>query len=401
MALATTAATTVSRRPMMPALTGLRAFTATNIVFFHFWNPAWFGPLAPMMDNGYVGVNFFFLLSGFILTYNYADRKDAGQFNRSQFWQTRVSRLYPVYLLGLLISFPILELEWRYRTHANFFLGLALTTIMQQGWSPKLATFWNTPAWTLSCEVAFYLLFPLLLMIKWPRKASKLLLILALLWLASLVLPTIYMWLRPDGMAPINRMSNSYWLRAVKLTPLPHLPTFMFGIVLSRFNDQMKFSNRTRFWLALTGIASVTTVLMQGQKMPFLLMHNGLISPLFAVTILGLAGHHPITRTLSLPLFVTIGEASYCLYILHFNLWDWIHRSGILVRLHLLRYDPWVSYIMLEIAAFVAYRCIERPSRNWLRSVLPAIKHLHSKDPEHFQPARIAHPQAIPEVKQG
>lgn len=45
---------------MLPALTGLRAFTATNIVFFHFWNPAWFGPLAPLMDNGYVGVNFFF-----------------------------------------------------------------------------------------------------------------------------------------------------------------------------------------------------------------------------------------------------------------------------------------------------------------------------------------------------
>lgn len=396
MPLATIAAP-VARRPVMPALTGLRAFTATNIVFFHFWNPAWFGPLAPMMDNGYVGVNFFFLLSGFILTYNYADRKDAGQFNRSQFWQTRVSRLYPVYLLGLLISFPILLLEWRYRTHTNFFLGLGLTTIMQQGWSPKLATFWNTPAWTLSCEVAFYLAFPLLLMIKWPRKASKLLMILALLWMASLVLPTIYLWLRPDGMAPINRMSNSYWIRAVKLTPLPHLPTFMFGIVLSRFNDQMKFSNRTRFWLALIGIASVCTVLMQGQKMPFLLMHNGLISPLFAVTILGLAGHHPITKALSLPLFVTIGEASYCLYILHFNLWDRIHRSGILVRLHLIRFDPWLSYFILEIAALLAFRWIERPSRNWLRSILPAIKHLQIKDPGHFQPTRIAHPQATPE----
>src|SRR6185437_12618060 len=288
-------------------------------------------------------------------------------------------------------------LEWRYRTHTNFFLGLGLTTIMQQGWSPKLATFWNTPAWTLSCEVAFYLAFPLLLMIKWPRKASKLLMILGVLWMASLVLPTIYLWLRPDGMAPINRMSNSYWIRAVKLTPLPHLPTFMFGIVLSRFNDQMKFSNRTRFWLALIGIASVCTVLMQGQKIPFLLMHNGLISPLFAVTILGLAGHHPITKALSLPLFVTVGEASYCLYILHFNLWDRIHRSGILVRLHLIRFDPWLSYFILEIAALLAYRWIERPSRNWLRSVLPAIKHLHIKDPGRFQPARIAHPQATPE----
>lgn len=383
----------------MPALTGLRAFTATNIVFFHFWNPAWFGPLAPMMDNGYVGVNFFFLLSGFILTYNYADRQDAGQFNRSQFWQQRVSRLYPVYLLGLLISFPILELEWRYRTHANFFLGLSLTTIMQQGWSPKLATFWNTPAWTLSCEVAFYLLFPLLLAIKWPRSARKLLLILLLCWLASMVLPTIYMWLRPDGLGPVTRNSNSYWLRAVKLTPLPHLPSFTFGIVLSRLNDRLQLSNKSRFWLALTGIAAISTVMMQGQKVPFLLMHNGLISPLFAISILGLTGHHPITYILRFRPFVIVGEASYCLYILHFNLWDWIHRSGILVRLHLMRYDPWLSYFVLEIAALVAYRCIERPSRNWLQSVLPAIKHAHPNNQEHFPPARISASPATAESR--
>lgn len=375
----------------MPALTGLRAFTATNIVFFHFWNPAWFGPLAPMMDNGYVGVNFFFLLSGFILAYNYTDRHDARQFDRRQFWQTRFSRLYPVYVLGLLVSFPILELEWRYRTHANFFLGLSLTTIMQQGWSPRLATFWNTPAWTLSCETVFYLLFPLLLAIKWPRQTRKLLLILAGCWLASLVLPVIYMWLRPDGIGHITRMSNSYWLRAVKMTPLPHLPTFTFGIVLSRLNDRMQLPNRARYLLAVVGVGSVCAVLMQGQRMPFLLMHNGLITPLFAITILGLTGHNPITRFLRLPLFVMIGEASYCLYILHFNLWDWIHRSGILVRLHLMRYDPWISYFMLELVALITYRFIERPTRNWLHQVLPALK--HARGP--FPPARVPSPQPI------
>ncbi len=367
-------ATVAARRPVLPALTGLRAFTATNIVFFHFWNPAWFGPLAPLMDNGYVGVNFFFLLSGFILAYNYADRHAAGQFNLRQFWQTRFSRLYPVYLLGLLISFPILELEWRVRTHAQFFQGLALTSVMQQGWSPTLATFWNTPAWTLSCEVAFYLMFPLLLRVKWPRETRKLLLILALCWLAALVLPLLYMWIRPDGLAPLNRYSNSYWLRAVKLTPLPHLPSFTFGIALSHLNDRLQLSNHTRFRLAIIGLGSVFTVMMQGQKVPFLLMHNGLITPLFALSILGLAGHHPITHFLRFPLFVAVGEASYCLYIIHFNLWRWIHHSGILVRLHLVRFDPWISYLLLEIAALVAYRWIERPSRGWIQRLLSATR---------------------------
>lgn len=392
MAVVATIAKTVARRPVMPALTGLRSFTATNIVFFHFWNPAWFGPLAPMMDNGYVGVNFFFLLSGFILTYNYADKQDAGQFNRAQFWQTRISRLYPIYLLGLAISIPILELEWKYRTHGNFFLGLSLTAIMQQGWSPKLATFWNTPAWTLSCEVAFYLLFPLLLAIKWPKSVRNLLLILLGCWLASMVLPAIYMWLRPDGLGPINRSSNSYWLRAVKLTPLPHLASFTFGIVLSRLNDRLNFSNKVRFWLAVGGIGAVTAVMMQGQKVPFLLMHNGLISPLFALAILGLTGRHFITDVLGWRVFVIFGEASYCLYIIHFNLWDWIHRSGILVRLHLMRFDPWISYVALEIAALVAYRLVEQPSRHWLQRVLPAFRKAQ-REAVYFPAARIVPPQ--------
>jgi peptidoglycan/LPS O-acetylase OafA/YrhL len=228
----------------------------------------------------------------------------------------------------------------------------------------------------LSCEVVFYLLFPLLLAVKWPRSIGKLLLILAALWLASQVLPLLYMWVRPDGAAPINRMSSGYWLRAVKLTPLPHLPSFVFGIVLSRLNDRLQPSDRTRFWLAMAGIAAVTAVMMQGQQVPFLLMHNGLISPLFALAILGLCGRHLITRALAFPLFVAIGEASYCLYIIHFNLWRWIHESGILVKLHLNGFDPWISYLMLEVAALLAYRWFERPSRKWLQRVLPSGAHL-------------------------
>ena len=125
--------------------------------------------------------------------------------------------------------------------------------------------------------------------------------------------------------------------------------------------------------------------------MPFLLMHNGLITPLFAITILGLTGHHPITRFLRFPLFVAVGEASYCLYILHFNLWRWIHESGMLVRLHVARFDPWISYFMLEISALVAYRFIERPTRNWLHQVLPALKHARAQ----FPAARVAGAQAI------
>ena len=54
----------------LDALTGLRSFAAVNIVLFHFSNPDWFGPLAPVVNAGYASVSFFILLSGFVLGYN-------------------------------------------------------------------------------------------------------------------------------------------------------------------------------------------------------------------------------------------------------------------------------------------------------------------------------------------
>jgi peptidoglycan/LPS O-acetylase OafA/YrhL len=356
---------------MIPALTGLRAFAAANIVFFHFLNPAWFGPLAPMMNNGYVGVNFFFILSGFILTYNYVDRQAQGRFHAREFWRIRLTRLYPVYLLGLLISLPILKLEWHYQTLPHFWEGLIATPLMLQGWSPLLATFWNTPAWTLSCEVTFYLLFPWLLTLAWPQARRKLLLLLFIFWMAALLLPTIYMVFHLDGLDTINRYSGGYWLRAVKLTPLAHLPAFLFGITLSLFNDRLRLTDKTRLIFAVVSLASILSVLQLGDRVPYLLTHNGLLAPLFAVAILGLAGTHFLSRALGLRPLVFIGEASYCLYILHFNLWRWIHDSGILTTLHIARFDPWVSYLMLELAALAAYRWVERPGRNWMHRILP------------------------------
>ena len=62
-----------ARRPNLPALTGLRALLALGILFFHF-TPPHMRFLYPVIDSGYVFVVFFFLLSGYVLAYNYAGR---------------------------------------------------------------------------------------------------------------------------------------------------------------------------------------------------------------------------------------------------------------------------------------------------------------------------------------
>ena len=61
-----------------------------------------------MVNAGYVSVSFFILLSGFVLAYNYAAPARAGKLDRVRFWKARFTRLYPIYLLSLLLSWGML-----------------------------------------------------------------------------------------------------------------------------------------------------------------------------------------------------------------------------------------------------------------------------------------------------
>ena len=108
------------RKPArLNALTGLRCFAAINIVFFHFSNPQWFGLLAPVVNAGYASVSFFILLSGFVMAYNYADKARDGELNNLRFWEARFTRLYPIYLLSLLLAWQVVPLEYAAHTHAH------------------------------------------------------------------------------------------------------------------------------------------------------------------------------------------------------------------------------------------------------------------------------------------
>ena len=154
------------------------------------------------MNGGYISVSFFLLLSGFILTYNYADRAQRGALTARSFWSARFSRLYPVYAFSLLLSAGMLMQEVQAHTRLDFGLGVILTPLLLQGWHPALSTFWNTPAWTMSTEAFFYLLFPWLITRRRPRQTRTMLMILFAVWLSSLVLPALYMHFNPDGDAP-------------------------------------------------------------------------------------------------------------------------------------------------------------------------------------------------------
>jgi peptidoglycan/LPS O-acetylase OafA/YrhL len=359
-----------TRKPeRLNALTGLRCFAAINIVFFHFSDPRWFGWMAPVVNAGYASVSYFILLSGFVLAYNYHSRARAGELDKWRFWEARLTRLYPIYFLSLLLSWRMVGAEYHAHTHRMFWTGMVLTPLLLQGWVPQVATFLNTPAWTMSAEAFFYLLFPWVVRWKLPTRMAPHLWKMGLLWALGLIPGTLYIILRPDGIAHPDRWSWGPWLQALKYTPLPHLASFVFGVMLADLDVLLgRRDGRLRLLLGAGGFAATFMLLWLGPGTLYPVLHDGLLMPLFGCIILGLAGENVLAQALGVRPLVFVGEASYCLYLLHFNFWNLIHDTHVLNRLGLAEFDPWISYVILIAMALLALYLVEKPAQRQLRS---------------------------------
>jgi len=93
------------------------------------------------------------------------------------------------------------------------------------------------------------------------------------------------------------------------------------------------------------------------------MIHGGLLTPIFGAIILGLAGPSPLARVFSIRPLVTIGASTYCLYLLHFNVFLLLHLNHIPERLHVQRFDPWISYVFVVLLALAARKFVEHPAQ--------------------------------------
>ena len=358
----------IKKPARLNALTGLRCFAAINIVFFHFSNPQRFGFLAPVVNAGFASVSFFILLSGFVLAYNYAGRARSGELDKVRFWEARFTRLCPIYLLSLLLSWRVVPAEYAAHTHPMFWTGMVLSPLLLQGWIPSIATFLNTPAWTMSAESFYYLLFPWMARWKRPTRVVPHLATMAVVWMLGMLPGALYIAFNPDGIPHPDRWSWGPWLQALKYTPIPHLASFFFGVLLASLDEMIGRSSRLRLILGVGGFAATFCLLELGPLVPYAIVHDGLLMPLFGCIILGLAGNNRLAYALSWRPLVFVGEASYCLYLLHFNFWNMIHDTHVLDRLGLARFDPWISYVVLIAMAVAALHLVEKPAQRLLRS---------------------------------
>ncbi|NYF79268.1 acyltransferase family protein [Granulicella arctica] len=361
-----------TRKPPLPALTGIRTLLALNIVFFHF-TPPHMGYAYPFINNGFVFVGFFILLSGYVLSYNYMDR--ALTLSPRDFWTARFARLYPIYLLALIVSFQMLEAEWQVRSHAQFWQGILLTPILLQGWSPHLATFWNTVGWTLSCELILYAAFPWIIRtwtrrVPWFNTPARLITLFFSLWIIGLLPHSLYLLLNPDHLAtPVNRYSYGFWLRALKYTPPSYICMFLAGITLGKLQLLWKLTHRQRLGIAALGLTAIGLFFYTSvARVPYILLHGGLLLPLFATLTIGLSGTNVIASIFSWRPLLLVGETTFCLYMLHFNSMNMLRDLKLWEHLHLAAFDPWISYATVLLFAFAAHHLVERPARKVILS---------------------------------
>ncbi len=280
------------------------------------WNQTLPPALQSLLRGGYLAVQSFFLLSGFVLARSYASTR-WNRHSLTRFVMARFARIYPAYLLSLVLiawfvaefllnSGPSLHQKATILTDYAFVL---------QGWTGSLNVGWNTPAWSLSCEFFFYLCFPLVFL--WMGRGSllRVLPVLAACFFTPLLLAR-------EGVPQVWK-------------PIYHLSDFVAGIATARIYGALiesrlrtKTARHLGFWLTAVAFAAGAAFIIRPQVLDGTMMTlNTVLRPLNVLLLIGLAtGGGFIVRALSTDFAGYLGKVSYSMYILHIPLLWWYSR---------------------------------------------------------------------------
>jgi peptidoglycan/LPS O-acetylase OafA/YrhL len=351
----------VPRLPNLKAMTSVRFFAAMHVALYHLVRPfSLWGPLENVINVGYIGVSFFFVLSGFILTYSHADEYERGKGQPIRFWVARFARIYPVYIVTLIFAGYVGFSLFQTRIHI---LAYIADFLLVQSWSLRMVNFFHVTAWSLSVEMFFYLLFPFLLLRVRPTTAARGYLAVVIFWLLAMALPIVCLVLYPQAAwhLEVPNLPGAALVFRTRRLPILALPEFLAGVTLGWVFLRFRPTPRIASWLAPVGIVSFIAVLILSNHFPDVLMHNGLFLPIYAMIILGLSEENWLSRLLSAPLLVLLGEASFALYLIHFLFNDWTMVS--FGASHGLGAALWKLAIVIPVSVGL-HLFVERPARS-------------------------------------
>lgn len=285
------------------ALMGLRGVAALWVVGYHLretvadmFPGVWLVPLS----NGYLGVDLFFVLSGYSLTMSYAGRIDSLSAYGS-FLRNRLARVYPLHvaILAALVGMALLATRLGIRlNHPEIYstdYHLALNAVLLHAWGFEEHVSWNVPSWTISALFFVYLFFPL-----FDRAARRVPGPLGQTTAIVLALGVVVLGLHALGHASLHVPTEHTLLRASG--------EFFAGCLLYRLQDGRRLSGSL-------GPSLLAAAVMFFAFSPYAdwAMAWG------AALLVGLLASHdgPLPRLLSRPSLVWLGSISFSVYLVH------------------------------------------------------------------------------------
>jgi len=305
----------VNREDLKP-LTSLRFFAALLVFLWHV-PPAM--AVAYTFSFGYAGVGFFFVLSGFILTYSYRHVFD-GTPSRSAlaaFYVSRIARIYPLLVVSTLIMLGVLAsvggIAWDGEPSGERIRAVVFQLTLLQSWVPATAIHFgiNGPAWSLSVEAFFYVLFPFVAvaMFRVTRgaPAARVLLLAVTVWLLLLAV-----------VAPIPARIDDW---SLYVFPPARLVDFVLGMLLGtaflRVGVSVRWPLRPTS-IEILALAGAAVCIYVSPLLPLSLRFSAWLIPAWSAVVYVFACRRGlISRALSHPVMVRLGEMSYAFYLCH------------------------------------------------------------------------------------
>lgn len=340
-------------------LTPLRFVAALFVVIFHYGGgvPPFDAPWSlPLAESGSQAVSFFFCLSGFIMATVYG----GSHVSAREYWMARIARIYPVYLLCAVITYLF--------NHGSF-KAIILQLSLLQSWVPHYPLTINAPGWSLSVEAFFYAIFPLLIVRFYRLGIARVTVAVGLFWILTQFIVSYCHSHFYGGYPSISHDLLFYF-------PLMHLSEFLVGMLASMAFSRVsqRVSETHRFGIGiivfLSGIGLTSLVSEVASLFQFaIVVEDGYIVPIFA-GIIWLVASLPTAWSWPLEsrLLVTLGEASYALYLLQYPARLFFDRF-IFPRFTAMGQTSHFYFFvaMLVVISVLVYRYFERPLRSLVR----------------------------------
>ncbi|WP_420147552.1 acyltransferase family protein [Spirosoma sp.] len=345
----------------VPALTGLRA-VAAYLVFLHHYNPASAGTFAyHLFDQGYVGVSIFFVLSGFLIYYRYADTYISRQnWSWRVYLQNRFARIFPLYGFVLLLTDGLNT----WAGHPMNSILFVLNVTLLKGFFDAYKFSGIPQSWSLTVEICFYLIAPLLFV--YLRTAGVILLTLCSVSLG------ILLWLTVGQMPWYGLFGSLHFV--VFYTIFGRAFEFLAGMWLARRWQQ----NQLIGWRYATFsglLISSGCILWQANVASFITspvylflsemtVYNFLLPIGIGLLLLGLLQENSLIRSLlSTPFMQMLGRSSYGFYLIHLGvIATGLRKIGITTN--------WPLFGLLIFIAFIVHIAVEKPLHRIFRATI-------------------------------